>query len=231
MPRGVIPQKVKCTGHASDGSGRPCKNWAMHGRTKCPKHGGKSPAGGVSHPAFKHGKYSQFVPRGIKTTYENGLRNPDLLSMNDELAVLDARAAQLLQRIETGESEERWKLVQEAMRTVLSFQAQGDDENVEEAISELAKLVFAGGDYDAWREIMAAYDTRRKISNTERARRVAAEQSISVAQLMAFVAAMSSIVVSHVTDPVARAAIAEDVRRLVTREGYSASDSLEMVTT
>lgn len=33
----------KCTGHASDSSGRPCKNWPVHGTRVCKFHGAGAP--------------------------------------------------------------------------------------------------------------------------------------------------------------------------------------------
>ncbi len=218
--------RVKCRARKSDGV-TPCRAWAVAGRSVCWAHGGASPAPGPSHPNFRHGRYSRVVPRGIRSLYEAGLRDPELLAMTDEMAVLDARAGELLARIGTGESAERWKQVREAMRVVLSFQAQGDGENTEEAISELSKLIFASDDYEGWGEIVRVYDARRKISNTERARRQAAEASISAAQVMALMSSLSAIIVGHVADPQARTLIAEDIRRLMSREGLSSGNEIE----
>lgn len=33
----------KCVGHASDGSGKPCGNWPVHGSMVCKKHGAGAP--------------------------------------------------------------------------------------------------------------------------------------------------------------------------------------------
>lgn len=220
MTNSVPPQLVRCQAKRSDGKTH-CAAWAVHGRRVCRVHGGMSPEPGPGHPSFKHGRYSKVVPRGIATLYHAGLRDPNLLDMNDELAMLDARAGQLLNRASQGESEGRWVQVQESMRAVLSFQAQGDDENMAEAISETARLVFAGSDYESWREIITVYDARRKIANTERARRQAAQQTMTVAQALALVASVAGIVNSRVIDPVTRSEIAEDIRRLVTREGHA----------
>lgn len=218
----VEPQRLRCQAKRADGSGRHCGAWAVRGRRVCYVHGGATPAPGPGHPNFKHGRYSKVVPRGIASLYHAGLTDPRLLEMNDELAILDARHAQLLNRVGSGESEGRWKLVQDSMRDVLSFQAQGDDENMAEAIGELSKAIFAGSDYESWREIMAVVDARRKVANTERARLQAAQQTITTAQLMAMMGALSGIINSRVTDPVLKSEIADDIRRLMLREGQTA---------
>lgn len=222
MPKGITPQNLRCQAKRANGSGEHCGAWAVRGRRVCKMHGGLTPAPGPGHPAYKHGRYSKVTPRGIAALYHAGLSDPRLLEMNDELALLDARAAQLLNRAATGESEARWTLVQEAMRAVLSFQAQGDADNLDDAIGELGKLVFAGSDYDAWREVIAVIDARRKVANTERSRLQAAQQTITIAQLMAMMAALSGIINSRVTDPVLKSEIADDIRRLLMREGHAA---------
>lgn len=218
MPRGIEPEYQKCEAKRRDG--QPCTHWAIRGRKVCRMHGGASPAPGPNHPAWKHGRYSTVVPRGIKNLYHMGRNDPNILEMLDELAILDARAAELLARVASGESEERWNQAREALRVVLSFQAQDDTENTVEAIGELSKIMFAANDYEPWRELQAIVDLRRKVANTERSRLVAAHQTVTVAQLLAFVASVSSIIVGRVTDPVLRSQIAEDIRRLISREGY-----------
>ena len=220
MPNGITPQRVRCKAHKSDGSGTPCGAWAVHGRTVCYVHGGATPAPGPLHPNFRHGRYSKVVPREVASLYHAGLTDPNLLEMTDELALLNARTGQLLQRTGSGESETRWRDAQEMMRAVLSFDAQGDAENLSEAIAELGKIVFGKNDYEGWREVIGVIDMRRKIASVERARLQAAKQTVTVAQLLGFAGAVAGIINSRVADPVLRSQIAEDMRRLLTREGH-----------
>jgi len=161
------------------------------------------------------------IPREISGLYHAGLSDPNILEMTDELAVLGARTGQLMERAKLGESEARWNEAREAMRVVLSFEAQGDSENLSEAIGELSKIIFAKTDHEGWREIMAVVDLRRKIASVERARLQAAQQTVTLAQLLGFAGAVAGIVNSRVTDPVTRTQIADDMRRLLTREGHS----------
>jgi hypothetical protein len=183
-----------------------------------------SPAAGPGHPAFKHGRYSRVIPKEIASLYHSGLSDPNILEMTDELALLGARTGQLMERTRLGESEARWDNAREAMRVVLSFQAQGDSENLEEALSELSKVIFAKTDHEGWREVLSVIDLRRKISSVERARLQAAQQVVTVAQLLGFAGAVAGIVNSRISDPVARSQIADDIRRLLTREGHSGAE-------
>jgi hypothetical protein len=221
MPWGIEPQRVKCQAKRSNGKDH-CGAWAVRGRRVCRVHGGMSPAPGPGHPAYKHGRYSKVVPREIAGLYHSGLADPNILEMTDELAILGARTGQLMERARLGESEVRWTAVQEAMRAVLSFDAQGDSENLSEAIAELSKVVFAKTDHEGWREVLSVIDLRRKIASVERARLQAAQQTVTVSQLLGFAGAISGIINSRISDPVTRSEIADDIRRLLTREGHTA---------
>ena len=56
---------------------------------RCRMHGGASPAG-MNHYAFKTGRKSRYLrdmPRELKAGYTAGLKDEELLSLRDELAV------------------------------------------------------------------------------------------------------------------------------------------------
>jgi len=65
-------------------------------------HGGKTPVGRASRN-FKHGRYSKFLPRDLQQRITAGLRDETLVSMRNELAVLDARAADLFAQCADGD--------------------------------------------------------------------------------------------------------------------------------
>ena len=68
-----------------------CSKASMHGRERCRSHGGKA-----GRPVI-HGKYSKFnpVPRGLRSKFEKAAQDPELLSLVNELALLDAQIWQI----------------------------------------------------------------------------------------------------------------------------------------
>ena len=87
-----------------------CKRGAMAGRSVCYNHGGASPVGAAS-PQFKNGRYSKFLPERLRDRYQEAQRDPEILVLRDEVALADARLADLLTRVDAGESGALWKEV------------------------------------------------------------------------------------------------------------------------
>ena len=108
-PHGSNDQPItrQCTAR-SKRSGERCRKHAMRGRTVCLAHGGRTPRG-VASPHFKTGRYSRSLPGHLLAAYEEALRDPRLLSLRDEAALIDAMINELLSQIDddTPESKER----------------------------------------------------------------------------------------------------------------------------
>src|SRR5262249_44606649 len=77
--------------------GTPCQA-RPYPNGRCRVHGGATP-GGFASANFKHGKYSRFLPRGLTDAYEAALRDPELLSLREDVALLESRIVELLKRI------------------------------------------------------------------------------------------------------------------------------------
>jgi hypothetical protein len=133
---------------------------------KCRLHGGLTPAG-VASPNFRHGAYSKCVPRGLKRAYERANADPELLSLRDDLALLEARVVELLKGL--GQAPRRpWaKLV----RAFAKVEAAAGGER-DEALAALGRLLR--GNADAARLYEATWRELREMSQ-EKARLVLAE--------------------------------------------------------
>ncbi len=90
--------------HAHNRKGEQCRKPAVPGRTVCHYHGGKTPVGAAA-PAFKHGRYSKYLPKRWLERYEAALANPDLLALKDEIALIDLRIADLVEGATTPEKQ------------------------------------------------------------------------------------------------------------------------------
>jgi hypothetical protein len=69
---------------------------------RCRMHGGAS-LSGVASPRWKHGRYSKCVPKNLRGDYLRAVNDPELLSLKDGLALLDARMRALLRRMAESE--------------------------------------------------------------------------------------------------------------------------------
>jgi hypothetical protein len=77
----------------------------------------------VAHPNFRHGrrsKYLKHLPRGLGAAYKAALAGPKLLSLKDDLALLEARQIELLKGADESPGPawvEVRELIQEKTRT------------------------------------------------------------------------------------------------------------------
>lgn len=100
------PARKRC--NAKCRSGNLCRNFAVPGRDRCKRHGGKTPLAGPEHPKFKSGKTSKILPGRLNDIYLQALNDPELLSHRKYAALLDTRVRQLCDRLFTKESGGLW---------------------------------------------------------------------------------------------------------------------------
>lgn len=107
-PMHVEGTTMQC--HAKTRSGAPCRGQAMlNGR--CRMHGGATPAG-VALPHFRTGRRSRDLPARLAARYQEARSDPQLLELREGIALVDARIADLLARVDAGESGARWRALQ-----------------------------------------------------------------------------------------------------------------------
>lgn len=198
-------------------SGTPCKRPPLlNGR--CKLHGGKSPAG-LASPHFATGRYSKAIPARLLAKYEQAQTDPDLLALREEVALLDARLADLLARVDTGESGALWTQARKALQSFTAARAAGDAKAMHEALMDLERAVGRGAaDYVAWDEIGSLMEQRRKLVESERKRLIEMQQTISAEKAMTLVGALLESVRRNVSDRQQLAAIQSDFVRLTTFE-------------
>src|SRR5918992_3274075 len=104
---------MKTCGAKTKHDGTPCERSPVRGRTRCRVHGGKTPVG----PACKQyrvGRYSTYLPERLRERYEQAEGDAELLSLRSEVALTDACLIDLLARVDTGESGQRWAHLKKA---------------------------------------------------------------------------------------------------------------------
>lgn len=204
--------KVLCGAKKRDGT--PCKQPAMpNGR--CKMHGGKSLTG-MANPAFKTGRYSKHIPPRMRQRYTEALDDPDLISLRGDLALVEARLVDVLARVDTGESGDRWRLLKAAWDQFARARSGGDLDEMGATLAEVEKAITKGvQDYAAWTEVRSLLDQRTRLAEAERKRLEAAHQTVTVSQMMTFLGVLQDSISRHVADRKAVAAIGADIMRLI----------------
>jgi ribosomal protein S15P/S13E len=190
----------------------------MRGRDACRMHGGKSLPGAFN-PAYKHGRHSKFLPTRLVAQYRAAEKDLELTNLRSELALLDARVADLLSRVDTGESGATWKALKESYDRFQQSRRAQDVAKMTAAWAEVEHHMETGtGDYHAWDEVTALIETRRKLVTTEHQRLAVLQQHVTAEQMTVMLGLIVEIIAKHVTDRQALTNIHAELQRLGTSE-------------
>ena len=188
----------------------PCQGQPMpNGR--CRMHGGKSHVG-VAVATFRHGRHSKYLPARLLARYHEALSDPERLALHDELALTDARLADVLTRVDTGESGARWQAVQRACDRYADRRGEAGDA---ERLLALREAVTAGvADAAGWREVASLIAQRKALVESERRRMIELQQYLTAEQALALMTAVIQVVRQHVDDPTVLGAVSTELARL-----------------
>lgn len=214
---------TQCAAH-SKRTGQQCRQSAMVGKTVCYHHGGATPIGATS-PHFRSGRYSKYLPERLREKYDLAQQDPEILVLRDEIALADARLADLLTRVDAGESGALWKELKDLVDQLGKSVETLDLDGARAALRGLRDVMLKGHtDASAWQEIQAVLMLREHLVRSERQRLVQMQQMISVEQAMTLIAALTESVRRHVTEPDALRAISADLARLTAVAARTGAD-------
>lgn len=202
---------VICGAKKRDGT--PCQKPPMSGATRCRLHGGATPKG-LASPHFKTGKRSDHLPPAMLKAYQEMVNNPDLLSVREDVALIDAMIAAKLPLLESGESAQHWEQVAKFIRQArIAYKTENygtleDALNELEAISDKRRLFYA-----TEQEVGNQLELRRKLVDTENKILYNKERALTAEQAMLMISALLDSVRRNVTDADARNAIQNDFIR------------------
>lgn len=196
----VVDGRVVCG--AKTRAGTPCQRSPAEGRTRCRLHGGATLVGPV-HPRWRDGRHSKYARGAFLEAYERARNDPDLLALGDELALIDARAGELLDALGDGGSPaELWRALDAECRNLERTIAAGDAPGQRRAVAAILALRDAGRRTAAtWGELDRLIERRRRVAETERRRIEAAQATITVGELATIVAVLLADAKVAIGDP------------------------------
>lgn len=207
------PTPGACAARRSQGPGYCLRAPMANGR--CPMHGGKSLKGAES-SSFVHGRYSKYIPTRLLARLEEAQSDPELLSLRSEIELIDARVADLLQRVESGESGATWKQLARHWKDFQRHRAANNTAKTEELLLLLAESIGQGlADHDCWTEIGQHLDRRARLVEQEEKRLEKMQQTLTIEQAMSMLGVVLDCLKRHVTDADILSAIGADLEQLV----------------
>lgn len=197
-----------------------CKRWATPGKEVCVMHGSKSLMG-PANGNYRNGRYSKSLPLHLATRYEEARANPRLLSLMDDMALLEARLTELLAALDAGETGPGWQALEGALTAFRSAMGRRDGVGMDAALTTMEQLVAQGrGVERIWEGILGVLAERRHVAATEMKTLQGLQQMITVQQHMLMIGAQTQAVVEavkkHADMPTGRK-ILQDVQAEFTR--------------
>jgi hypothetical protein len=192
-----LTNQVICDGHKRR-TGEPCGQVAIKGKTKCRLHGGLS-LSGPAHGRYTHGRYAKDMPSQLAQRYLEARENPRLLSLSDDIALAEARLADLLQAVDTGESGATWQALRRSLDAWSVALAGGDLDGMNTHFATMRQLVEQGSaGAGVWQEIQQVWAARCKLVQTEVKTLQGMQQMITVQQNQLMLGAVMQAVVEAV---------------------------------
>lgn len=208
---------AQCTA-TSKQSGERCKRRASVGRSVCAIHGGKSRTGAAV-AGFKGGRHSKYLPTRLAARYQEAQNDPDLISLHDDIALIDTRLGELVERVGEDDPTALW---QQARRQIDAYK-DAQKRASRDQVAHLAALevTIAQGVADApsasWRQVFDLLEQRRRSVESESKRLQQLQQMIPAEGVLTLIGLVELAIKRHVTNPQQLAAIAQDLMALSTQ--------------
>lgn len=204
----------QCTATAKR-SGERCINPAMKGKNVCYHHGGKTPSGTAS-PNYKHGRYSKDLPDNLSQHWREAITDDELLSVRDDIRLIDAITLSLLPDLDTGNSQEAWKIISRTIPKLERAYQEVDTIGMAEGLRTLRALTRQQlAKYATQTAIKENLEQRRKLVETEQKIALAGERAISIEQFMLLMGAIFRTIETIVKSQDERVAIAREIRNVL----------------
>jgi hypothetical protein len=197
-------------------SGKPCRAMPMR-NGKCRLHGGKTP-GGLASPHFKTGRYSKYIPAQLASKYQEALADPDVLSLNEDVALLRSFVLKHLSDIATGDTHPAWidaKKAFDEMEAAGAMGAAGYDKYI---AAKLRLQLIIEPNYRAAiseGQVVRYVDQLGKLADKERRLLIDRQQVITVEQMMILLTAIVSSIKQRINDRLILNAIQNDIQGLI----------------
>lgn len=164
-----------------------CQKRPVKGKRRCRLHGGKSP-GGMASARFKHGRYSLYIPMDLRKRYEQSRHDPELLSHEPDLRLMDIHLQSLLKQLNKTEGLEAFAQVKKVWKEFQKAKSAKDQIAMSKGAEKIDQLFKQGVSADGiWSKIREVVETRRRILESENRRIRDSQATMSCEQVLGLV--------------------------------------------
>jgi hypothetical protein len=191
----------------------PCMNYPLpNGR--CKFHGGTA-LSGMATASYQTGRYSKYLPPDLLEKFTRALGDDDLLSTRRDVALVDSRIEDQLEKLQSGESAELWRRLNEAWSELMAVRAANDLSLTNHHIEIVNRIIRRGAnDQKSWDNIIGMLSDRTKLVESERKYLVEKGQMVPAEEVMLMLGVVQDIIATHVKDRATLSAIGRELLRL-----------------
>jgi hypothetical protein len=169
----------------------------------------------LASPLTKTGRYSRDLPTRVAARYESALADPTLLSLRDDVAVLQAAITDIMGEIKVAESRPDFDAILESVEEIAGNWRTWEWTQMDAELEKLRTLVVnKQSQRAAMREIRELIKEKASLVHQENRMLADREQMITVEQFLMAMRAMGSAVRRIVDDPRVLRSIDVEFRRL-----------------
>lgn len=150
--------------------------------------------------AITRDRYSEELPERLSAFYRASLEDPALSTLQDELALCDARLKELIARLQkAGDDGHSWAVVTQLARKIVTQGAsRSNSETVWVKIRQLLQMLEAGVSASkTWTELLTTIEQRRRCAETENRRIVLMGQAIPIKKVAELVGQLCQAFQTH----------------------------------
>jgi hypothetical protein len=163
--------------------------------------------------------YRDLIPPDLQEFYDRADNDTDLLSLQKDMKLIEARMMQLSQRLNTNESGKAWATLDKEMTALREHIRNQDMTAASRSLSRIQKLINDEANReDVWKQIVNMMNVRKQLMEAERRRIVDLQSMIDRKTALHVMAKVLQIITENVKDKSAVRAVQKDIKRLIKNE-------------
>ena len=174
---------------------------------------------GVAASNYKTGKYAKWdniLPTHLREAFNASFTDTKLLSLRKDIALTDARIAELLAALVREDAPLTWEQLTNAKADFYKAQGAKNVGASKLALDAIMRLIEQGAaDVAKWAELRQAQEHKRKLTETEWKSKTALARVLTMEQFASFIEAFKSAIITKVSSRTEQQAVIDTVRDMV----------------
>lgn len=194
---------------------------------RCLQCAGQLTLRGKAAQDWRAGHYAERMPDNLRYVFSRAAETDAMISMKYQMALIDAREVQLLERLGTDESGKTWLKIR-ALADELKVHIENEDatQQAKTLWSLLNTIDTGSSDEVIWSEIRENAEFRRRLSESERKHVESERAQMSMEQIGQIAAFFGNLLKRYVTDQQRLIAAATELKRYF--DGTDAAQPIDM---